>query len=99
MTGKFAQNGLAYRSSDEKNTAAIWKKGMGYRSSDEKNQKKRLAFFGFFRGGGQTAGRTRRHYRYIDETSHTVPLANCSKGIEKIRWIFRLFAPLRFCRY
>ena len=73
--------------------------GLAYRSSDEKNQKKRLAFFGFFRGGGQTAGRTRRHYRYIDETSHTVPLANCSKGIEKIRWIFRLFAPLRFCRY
>ena len=29
VTGKFAQNGLAYRSSDEKNTAAIWKKGMG----------------------------------------------------------------------
>lgn len=56
------------------------RKVWGYRSSDEKNQKKRLAFFGFFRGGGQTAGRTRRHYRYIDETSHTVPLANCSKG-------------------
>ena len=57
MTGKFAQNGLAYRSSDEKNTAAIWKKGMGYRSSDEKNQKKRLAFFGFFRGWGQAQER------------------------------------------
>ena len=33
------------------------RKVWGYRSSDEKNQKKRLAFFGFFRGWGQAQER------------------------------------------
>ena len=81
MTGKFAQNGLAYRSSDEKNTAAIWKKGMGYRSSDEEIQGSVWHFpFPSVEESKTTAGRTRHRNRYIDGNKPSRPLRIAAKS-------------------
>ena len=51
-----------------------------------------MAFLRFYRGGQQTAGRTRRRNRYIDETSQAA-FANCSKGKSKKTAGFFAFLP------